>query len=360
MEISEIFNTPAIALYRTETASNREPFLLESYFPNRKKMSDDIDFFKIHKGLSEALKRSNYDALPEVRPRGQVRAVKERMPLFRESMVVKESDAAAVLRAMDSNDPFLQPIIDSIYNDVDTLLEGAEVSAEWLRSQLFAPIDGEMKISLPSVDNMISTYDYDSDKSWKNNNYLEITGASDKWDQPTAKPLNDIRQAIQHLASSGITATTIIGNSTTFDYLLENDQIKSAIPTILGQTFNFVDESTIEEVLRRRLGVEWIPYNKMFTDYNGTQRKFYPDDYVTILGNGTLGNTWRGATPEELTAIEFMGAPQAPADITVLDSGVAVAIQTKYEPARKVITTASQIVLPSFEGMDSIFVIKVK
>ena len=55
-----------------------------------------------------------------------------------------------------------------------------------------------------------------------------------------------------------------------------------------------------------------------------------------------------------------MDIPQAPVDITVLDSGIAVAIQNEYKPSFTVTTTASQIVLPSFEGMDGIFVIKVK
>lgn len=360
MRISEVFNTQAIALYRTETASNRIPFLLEAYFPNKKKMGDGIEWLKTHKNLGVALKHSTYDALPEIRPRGQAQMTKEQMPLFRESMIVKEHDMMEIARIADSNDPFLQPVIDSLYDDANTLIDGAEISAEWLRSQLFAPLNGEMKISLPMVDNTVITYDYDDDKSWKENNYLELKGG-DTWDNATSQPLNDIRKAVQYLAGIGVTATTIVGNSNTFDYLLENEQVKNALISITGQTINFVDESTVEEVLRRKMRLEWIPYDKMFTDYNGQQKKFYPDDYVTILGSGQLGATWRGTTPEELTTIgNFMDAPQAPVDITVLDSGIALAIQNEYKPSFTVTTTASQIVLPSFEGMDSIFVIKVK
>ena len=147
----------------------------------------------------------------------------------------------------------------------------------------------------------------------------------------------------------------------TVDYLLENEQVKNALISITGQTINFIDETTVEEVLRRKMRLEWIAYDKMFEDYDRNQKKFYPDDYITILGNGQLGNTWRGTTPEELTTIgNFMDIPKAPVDITVLESGIAVAIQNEYKPSFTVTTTASQIVLPSFEGMDSIFVIKVK
>ncbi len=362
MLLNEVFNTRAIAAYRTEAASNRIPFMLEAYFPNKKKMGIDLKWLKTHKGLGVALKPSNFDALPTVRPRGQAQMTQEEMPFFRESMVVKEQDMIELARVKDKDDPFLQPVVDSLYDDVNNLLDGAEITAEWLRSQLIAPRGGKPQIKIGLADNMMYTYDYDEGGKWAETNYMSIDGSNDKWDKPeTAKPLNDIRKGTQYLSSIGVSPTTIISNSVTFDLLLENEQVKNALISITGQTINFIDESTVQEVLRRKLGLEWILYDKMFTDYDGNQQKFYPDDYVTILGSGTLGNTWRGTTPEELTTLgNFMDIPQAPVDITVLDSGIAVAIQNEYKPSFTVTTTASQIVLPSFEGMDSVYVIKVK
>lgn len=358
MQLNEVYNTQAIALYRTETASNRIPYLLSAYFPNKKKMGIDLKWLKTHKGLGVALKPSNFDAIPTVRPRGVYQMTKEEMPLFRESMIVKEHDMIELSRIRDTADPYLQPVADGLFDDANNLVEGAEITAEWMRSQLIAPKDGDMKITIGVADNTIYDYNYDEDGSWKKNNYMSVeTG---KWNEGTAKPLNDIRKGVQYLSSTGVTATTIISNSTAFDYLLENEQIKNALVSITGQAINFVDEATVKEVLRRRMGLEWITYDKMFTGYDGKQQKFYPDGYITILGEGQLGSTWRGTTPEELTTIgNFINAPQAPVDISVLDSGIAVAIQNEYKPSFTVTTTASQIVLPSFEGMDSIFVIKV-
>lgn len=359
MILSDIFNTQAIAAYRTEVASNKIPLLGEAFFPNKKKMGIDLKWLKSHKGLGVALKPSNFDAIPTIRPRGQAQMTKEEMPLFRESMIVKEHDLIELSRVKDSNDPFLQPIIDSLYDDTNTLLDGADISAERMRMNLLAPENGVMQIVIPMADNTTATFAYDEDGSWKSKNYLELTG-DDTWDKATAKPLNDMRKAVQYLASIGVTATTILGNSTTFDYMLENDQIKNALLSITGQAITFLDEDTVDEVLRRKMRLSRITYDKMFEDYDGTQKKFYPDNYVTILGSGQLGNTWRGTTPEELTTIGDFNIPEAPVDITILESGVAVAIQNEYKPSFTVITTASQIVLPSFEGMDTIFVIKVK
>ena len=98
-----------------------------------------------------------------------------------------------------------------------------------------------------------------------------------------------------------------------------------------------------------------ILLTKKYKDYDGTSKKFYPDGYVSIIGSDILGHTWYGVTPEERT---LMGDSKA--DVSVLDSGVAIAVQTIYGPPVQYATTASQIVLPSYEGMDGLFVIKVK
>lgn len=361
MRLADIFNTRAIAAYRTENVSNRIPYMGEAYFPVRRTMTIDLKWLKTHKGLGVALMPSNFDAIPVVRPGGQVHMTQEQMPLFRESRDLKEHDMVEIQRIRSTDDPYLQPVLDSVYNDVNDLIEGAEISTEKMRMQLLAPIDGDMRITIGTGDNTIYGYNYDTDGSWKKKNYLDITTTSDQWDQPTAKPLDDLQTAVDYLESIGVVATTIIGNGTTFNYLMNNDQMKNAVLSITGRNIEFIDKNTIGEVLNNKMGLEYVSYNKMYTDYDGKDKKFYPDNYVTILGRSTLGNTWRGTTPEEITTIGTLeDMAQAPVDITVLDSGIAVAIQTVYKPSFTGITTVSQIALPSFEGMDSIFVIKVK
>lgn len=361
MFVSEVYNTNTIAAYITENASNKIPFLGEAYFPVKKKMGIDLNWLKGHKGLGISLKPSAFDAIPTIRPRGKAEMTKEQMPLFRESMIIKETDLMELARVKDANDPYLQPIIDSIFDDTSNLIDGADIAAEKERMALLAPLNGDMQITIGFADNTGYTYNYDANGAWKATNYMQLTGSS-TWDNTsTAKPLTDIRTAIKYLASIGVTATTIIGNSSTFDYLSENDQVKNALVSITGQAINFIDDDTVEAVLKKKMKLDWISYDKMYVDYDGTQKKFFPDNYVTILGNGQLGNLWRGTTPEELTTIgNFMDIPQAPVDIKVLSNGIAVAIKNEYKPAFTVTTTASQIALPSFEGMDSIYVIKVK
>ena len=361
MQLSEVFSSRAVALNATEAATSRDPYLGKAFFPDRKKMGIDLKWIKTHKGLGVALKPSNFDAIPTIRPRGGVQMTKEEMPFFRESMNIKEHDLIELARIKETNDPFLQPVLDSIYDDTNNLVEGAEVSAERMRMQLLAPVDGKMQITIGMADNTLYTYDYDEGSVWSKEHFVTCKDEA-TWDNAEkAKPLTDIRKGVQYLAGLGITATSIISNSATFDYLLENKQVQNALLSITGQAITYVDDASVEEVIRRKLKLDWIIYDKMYVDYDGTQKKFYPDDYVTIVGNGQLGNTWRGTTPEELTLIGgFMNLPQPPVDITVMDNGVAVAVQTEYKPSFTATTTASQIALPSYEGMDGVYVINVK
>lgn len=355
MRLTDVFSARAVALNRTEVESNRIPYLGEAFFPNRKKMGIDLKWIKIHKGLGVALKPSNFDAMPTIRTRQGIEMTKEEMPFFRESMIVKEQDMIDIMRVQDSNDPYIDAVLESIYDDTNNLIDGADISAERMRMQLLAPASGELGISIGTVDNMIHNYDYDPDGTWKAKHYVELT-STDTWDAPTtAKPLTNLQAGIQYLASIGVTAQVLLGNSSTFDLLLDCDQVKDAFVTIMGTGVGFLDNQAIADVVSRRLKLEMIAYDKMFKDYDGTETKFYPDNYVTIIGSGQLGNTWYGTTPEERT---LLTDPKV--DVAVLDRGVAVAVKTDYGPPVLTSTTASMIALPSFEGMDSIYVIKVK
>ena len=357
LPVSQIITSQSIASLRTNNSSNTIRYLGEAFFPNKRLSGIDIKWIKSHKGLGVALKPSNPDALPTIRPRGEAEMTKESLPMFRESREIKEHDLLELSRINSTNDPFLPQVRDSMYDDANDLLDGAEISAEMMRMQLLSANGGNMGIAIPIGDNMVHTFDYDKDGSWKKTHYMELTG-NDTWDNPNSKPLNDIDKAKEYLYNTGTVPAFIIGTSATFSYLINNEQIKNVILNASGTSTAFMDAQTVQDVIERRMGLTKKAYDKLYVGYDGKEKKFYPDDYITIIGRQQLGSTWRGTTPEEITASSNF--PNAPVDITVLDSGIAVAIQTKYEPAFRIITTVSQIVLPSFEGMDSIFVIKVK
>lgn len=355
MRLTDVFSAEAVAIRQTSDPSNLTEYAGLAFWPNKKKTGIDLKWIKTHKGLGVALKPSTLDSLATIRPRKGFHAITQEMPFFRESMQIKEQDLAEIQRAQESDDPYLNEVLEHIYNDADELINGANISAERMRMNLLAPVNGNMKLTIGMADNTLYSYNYDEDGSWKATHYMALTG-TDTWDNSTsAKPLNDVQEATDYLAGIGVVATYAMMNTKTLNYLVESDQIKNALITTSGKNIDFLDKATAKDVFNRKSGLIPIINDKKYKDYDGSEKKFFPDDYVTIIGSGTLGNTWYGVTPEERT---LLGDPKV--DVSVLDSGIAIAVQTIYGPPVQYSTTASQIVLPSYEGMDSVFVIKVK
>ena len=355
MRFNDIFSARAIAFRLTNDPSNGINYMGEAFFPRKKKMGIDLKWIKAHNGLGVALKPSTYDALATIRPREGFQILTEEMPLFREAMKVSEQDMAEIQRASESNDPYLNDVINHVFDDVQNLVNGANIATERMRMSLLAPVNGNMNINIGIADNTVYNYAYDANGAWKATNYAALSGNS-KWDQPsTAAPLDDAQAGVDALADKGYVGQYAIMNSATLNLLVAADQMKNALITITGNPIDFLDRATAKEVFQRKTGLIPLVYDKKYKDYDGTSYKFYPDGYVTIVGDAQLGSTWYGVTPEERT---LLGDPKV--DVSVLDSGIAVAIQNIYGPPVRHETTVSQIVLPSFEGMDAVYVLKVK
>ena len=349
MLVNEVINSKAIALAATNDASNQIPYLGLNWFPGAKKAGLDLAWVKTHNGLPVTLKPSNFDAIPVLRAREGLQKEKTQMAFFRESMQITEQDEQEIARISEANDPYLAAALQSIYDDTNNLVRCAEVVPEIMRMQL---LTGQNIVL--SSEGVNYTYDYDPDGSWARSNYAALSGTAEWSDTTNAKPLNDLNTARKALARKGIVARYVLMNSTTFEYLVENAQIKSAILAQNATANIFPTDADIIAVVKNRTQLTIVLYDKMYKDYNDTDQNFYPDNFVTLLPEGKLGSTWFGTTPEERTAAQV-----ADVDVTMYGTGIAIAVKTEYGPPAKTSTTASEIVLPSFEGMDSIYVINV-
>lgn len=357
MLVSEVVNSASIAQVATTDASNDIPYLGLQFFPEEKKSGLDLKWIRTHKGLPVSLKPSNFDALPALRARGGLKTEKTQMAFFREQMVVTEEDMQEIDRIKDENDPYLQGALQSIYDDTTTLVRGAEVVPERMRMALLSTVDGHPVIGIES-DGVKYEYDYDPDGEYAAEHYLKLLDTA-KWsDTENSKPLTDLNNARKALAKKGKIASYVLMNSNTFQYLLDNAQIKNAIlAQNLTANIEVTDDNVIS-VVKSRTKLAIVLYDKMYAEAqeDGTEAEayFYPDNKVTLLPSGKLGKTWFGTTPEERTAGQV-----ADVDVSIYGKGIAVATKSEYGPPAITSVTASEITLPSYEGMDSTFVIEV-
>ena len=354
MKLSDLFSAKSIAAQYTEVASNKIPYLGTAFFPAKKKLGLDLKWIKGNKGLPVSLAPSNFDAKSTLRGRVGIETESTQMAFFRESMLVKEEDEQEIMRVQEANDPYAQQVIEHIYNDANTLLEGADVVPERMRMQLLAPTaDGSPRIVISSKGVQYS-YNYDPDGSYQTNNYMAISSETAVWSAiATADPMNDVATACDSVESrTGTRPSIMIVSRATMNYLKQNAKIKSAILAQNATANIFMTDARVKEIFENELGVQIIVYTKKYKNEAGTEAAFYPDGYATLLPEGALGSTWYGTTPEERT---LMGKPIA--NVSVVNTGVAIAVSVTEDPVNTK-TTVSEIVLPSYERMNETYVIK--
>lgn len=353
MNIRDAYTSKSIALVNTEVASNRIAYLGAGLFPAKKKMGLDLKWVKTSKGLPVSLAPSNFDAVSTLRSREGFKLTETEMAFFRESMLVKEADEQEIMRVKDSTDPYAAEVLSRIFDDANTLVDGANVVPERMIMQLLAPSDGSPKISI-EANGVTYAYNYDPNGTYKTNNFASLTTDTDKWSDTTnSDPMDDIATALDAVeAETGERPSIMIVSRKTMDYLKQNAKIKSAILAQNTTATVFMNDNRVKEVFSNELGIRIIVYSKQYKKEDGTAAKFYPDGFATLIPDGALGNTWYGTTPEERT---LMGSGEA--DVSIVNTGVAVAVTTTSDPVHTK-TTASEIVLPSYERMDSTYVIK--
>lgn len=353
MRITEIFTAASVATQYTEAASNKIEYLGTAWFSPRKKLGLDLKQIRGHKGLPASLAPSNFDAKSTLRSREGFKIEETEMPFFRESMLIKERDEQDIMRVQESNDPYAMEILGRIYDDVNILVDGAMVVPERMRMQLLAPQnEGHPGITI-AADGVQYTYNYDPDGSYAANNYTELQGTAVWSDFENSDPMGDIATAIDAVEElTGTRPVYILMSKKTAGYLRQNAKIKSAILAQNATANVLITDARVSEILQNLLGVTPIVYNKKFKDEAGVAQQFYPDDFVTLLPEGELGNTWYGTTPEERSK------GQAGVDVAIVNTGVAVSVSETVDPVNTK-TTVSEIVLPSYERMSETYVIKV-
>ena len=353
MDLREIFTPAAVAANWTEVASNQIPYLGATLFPARKKAGLDLAWLKGSRGLPVSLMPSAFDAKATFRDRIGFDKLETEMPFFREGFKIKERDRQEMLRVQETTDPYAEEVLARIFDDARNLIDGANVVPERMIMQLLFPVDGNCGISI-KANGVDYTYNYDTDGAWKTSNYTALTTAA-LWTAPTtADPFaafKTIKDAIR--AKTGDELTVAIMNTYTFNLMTATDAMKNRYLSTSGISLGYLTDAEAKAVVQGTSGLQVAVYDKQYKDESGVAHPFVPDGYVCLIPAGNLGNTWYGTTPEEA---DLQGSGSA--EVSIVNTGVAISREIQNHPVN-INTFASEIVLPSFERMDSVGVLKV-
>ena len=347
----DIVQAPIIAAYWEELQSNRIPYLGTSFFPQRKMVGLKLDWIKGKDNLPVMLMPSAFDAQPTLRDRGGVETAGMKMPFFREAMRIGEEDRQQMLQLGAANNAYVNAVVDKIFDDASQLIDGAEVIPEVMRMELLQT--GKIAIQSPNESGVAVNYNYDYDRngSWAASNFVTLSGG-DLWDATTSNPIRDILAIKRAALAKGVAITRAIVGPDVWAKLLLNDAIAQAMYP-LGNDVNVTD-GDLSTYLNSKTGIQFVVYEKQYQKLDGTSAPFMQSDRVVFVPGTPLGSTFFGTTPEEADLM----AGQSDAQVRIVGGGIAVLTKKESLPVN-VITSVSEIVLPSYERMDAVFVLKV-
>lgn len=335
------------------------PYLGRSFFGTDKKIGLDLRFIKGRKGLPVALKASNFDAKAPLRDAIGFKDIQNEMPFFRESYMVTEKEEQEYMRYLDAENSGLanQVLREIMKNPMDLVL-GADVVPERMIWQLMAPEDGVPKIDvvIDGGERYVIDYTADGGASYKKTNYIKLEGTSLWSDSANATPIQDLVDAQeQHKENTGEVLSTFVMNQKTWKQFVNAEDTRKQVQGILAyQNGIRILESDVKSFLLDNYGITVLVYNKLYIGEDKQTHKFIPDGVVSgIAGTvSTLGTVTYGTTPEERSG------SLADGNLAIVNTGVSIYTYTTPHPVNTH-CVVSEIVLPSYENMDSVFVMKV-
>ncbi|CDD64880.1 major capsid protein E [Firmicutes bacterium CAG:882] len=334
------------------------PYLGRQKFGTRKQDSLDLRFIKGKSGLPVSLKASNFDAQAELRDVGGFSDIQNEMPFYRESYMVTEKEEQEYDNYRSAeNSNLANQVLREISKKPMNLIEGARVVPERQIWSLLAPEDGVPKIDVVIGKSKYTVeYTADSGAAHKADHFVEISGSSDKWNVPaTATPLADLIKTRRDFAKkTGYSLTRFSMNTETWEMVLNAEDTKKQVLGITAYNGGIrLQQSQVVEYLRG-YGIEIEVYDKIYIDpADGKTKYFIPTGIVSAQSAGVyLGDYVFGKTPEERSGSLTDG------NLSIVETGIAVYTYATNHPINTH-CVVSMIGLPTFEGMDSVVVIKV-
>lgn len=324
---------------------------LKSLFPDKSVVGLDFSYIKTTNGIIELTIPSAYDAEPIAQHRKGFDAMKGELPLFRRKTVLSEKERQNLAMALASNiEESYKAILRNIYDDQMTLITGAEMTKEFLRTRVL--MDG--KITIESNGGAVN-FDYKVPSTHK-----DTLTSYDTWEKPDAKIATQIRDWCDIIEEdTGVRPDTMILNRKTFKLLRENKEIRAnMVPLSLIATATIMDNSylpdtAIMDALKAATGLSNIIVYGGKVSMDGKIYDLIEDKKVALFPSSIqLGNTLNGISPAEFSAQYIANAGN---DIAITADGIAVNAYVENKAPYTAGTEVEFVSIPSFEGSDYVF-----
>lgn len=341
--IYELVTAPEMAAYWVTRQQFQPPFLGEELFPNVKQLGTEIKWAKGGTGAPKMLKPSGFDAPAIPRGRKEFDTVLTKLGFFKESLQIDEELRQQLNLVLASgNTVMIDTILNKIFNDNASLIDGARVTREVLRMQL-------LMTGQATVEGNGQKYELDYEF---NKDHMSYAGVS--WsDTKNANPIDDISKMMDQIQlDTGERPTRAVTNLTTFNLIVANERINKSI-SVFGSGQIIVTKEDVLAYMQNKLKLTIAIYDQMYENEAGVATKFIPDNKFALLPGTPLGTTAFATTPEES---DLMAGNSGNAEVSIVDTGVAVTSMKKVDPVQ-VETKVTMLSLPTFENMEKVGII---
>jgi hypothetical protein len=354
MNMQDFFNAKELAAYYTAVKEARGNLFGASLFPIVRSTDMSLTWVKGYRARNVVLAPAALDTHAVIRSQQPAEKITTEMPFFKEAMRFNEEQRRNIINHISRfGEKIAEDLMVPIYKQYGELADGAMVQAERMRMALLSVGAFVIQSNADSGHDVRYAFNYDPEEEWKENNTLLITGTS-QWtsgNAATSDPINDILNAIAtHAERNGAVTARLLMNSSTLRGIMYSEKITRYLQPLGGM----VTRRQIIELLESESSAKLELYDKSFVDEQGTSRKFYPDGYVALLPDEAVGQTVCGTTPTEF---DLLGQETISPNLAITPEGIAIQTVIKEDPVN-IETIVSACVMPSFEGMSGVYVLK--
>lgn len=354
MDMKTFFNAKELAAYYAAIKEARGNLFGANLFPTVRSTDMRLTWVKGYNARNIVLAPAALDTQAVIRSQQPAEKITTEIPFFKEALLFNEEQRRNIITSINLfGEKIAADLMVPIYKQYGQLVDGAMVQAERMRMALLSVGAFTIQSDAKAANDVRYDFNYDPENEWKENNTLLISGTS-RWtsaNAATSDPINDILEAIAtHAEKNGAQTAKLLMNSVTLRGISHSEKITKYLQPLGGM----VTRRQIIELLESEAAAKLELYDKSFIDEHGVAQKFYPDGYVALLPDEAVGQTVCGTTPTEF---DLLGQETVNPNIAITQEGIAIQTVIKEDPVN-IETIVSACVMPSFEGMGSVYVIK--
>lgn len=331
--ILELFSIKEILTY----LQNRQfPALLgETLFPEVKKQSLEFDMIKGGGSLPVIASVHGFDTEAEIGSREASKMAIE-LALIKRKMQLKEKDIIAL--ESPRNRAEQDYLMQNVFNDVDVLVAGVRARVEAMRMEVLA--NGTITLNENELDMVVDYQVPDENK--------EALAGTALWTNATSDPIEDLLRWADQLGTRPARALTsnavlsaLLRHPKVVGALYGKDSMRVATRADLNAFMTQHDLPTIAAYDAK--------YRKQNKNGTYTQHRYFPNNKFVMFGDGALGETLYGPTPEENRLVR---------DPAVDQSQIGHVLAMVYEESKDPVSTWTKAVataMPSFPAADEVF-----